>query len=250
MHAAMLNRSRKHGGVTVDSIEVFRSELKLTENPFGLGYFDGPGGTLSHFIWGSTKGEHGPYIINYRAYRNPEQMFELLALIKSLGDQINLISTLDFGEIQLQDLLKQPFRHIRGSAKGDFEISSHSTAYWQMRILDLQACLKKTILKRPTVRFNLKLVDPIIHSLPEDANWRGIGGDYVMQLGEESFAETGHDNQLPTLNATINSFSRMWLGVRSASSLAITTDIQAEPDLLTALDETLSIPQPHLGWDF
>ncbi|GIT39439.1 MAG: hypothetical protein Ct9H300mP8_06350 [Gammaproteobacteria bacterium] len=58
------------------------------ENPFGLGYFDGSDGELTHFIWGEAEEENGPYGIEWIAYRTTDQLFELLALIRSLGDQV------------------------------------------------------------------------------------------------------------------------------------------------------------------
>lgn len=250
MYYAMQNRYREHGGVTLDAKGFLKSELNLTDNGFGLGYFDGPNGSLSHFIWGSSKGEHGPFEISVRAYQNTDQLIELLALIKSMADQINLVELLEFGEFQLQDLLKQPFRERRATENARFSSLSVSMAYWQARILDLNACLAKTRLDTPTLRFNLNLSDPVAAELPEESNWRGIGGEYVVQLGESSYAEPGIDHQLPTLTASVNAFTRLWLGVRPASHLAKTTDLGAKPELLAKLDRTVRLPRPHLGWDF
>lgn len=250
VYYAMTHRKADHGTVTICSKQFIKADLNLSENGFGLGYHDGPGGTLSHFIWGSVKGEHGPFEISYRAYQNPEQLMELLALVKSLGDQINLVETLEFGDIQVQDLLKQPFRTRRATENARFANQSESMAYWQARILDLPACLEKTHLAGPALKFNLQLTDPVTDSLPADHHWRGIGGDYIVQLGETSFAEPGQDPTLPTLASSVNAFTRAWLGVRPASQLAVTTDLNASPDLLAKLDKTLNVPRPHLGWDF
>ena len=54
-------RLRGHGGCVLHTPEIIRGELGFSRNPIGLGYYDG--GTLSHFIWGGTEGEHGPYLI-------------------------------------------------------------------------------------------------------------------------------------------------------------------------------------------
>ncbi len=250
MYYAMQNRYREHGGVTIDSKGILKSELNFVDNGFGLGYFDGPNGSLSHFIWGRMKGEHGPFEINVRAYQNTDQLLELLALIKSMADQVNLVELLEFGEIQLQDLLKQPFRERRSTEHGRFSSLSLTMAYWQARILDLNGCLAKTHLDTEPLRFNLKLSDPVAEILPTDSKWRGIGGDYVVELGPKSFAETGNNSQLPTLTASVNAFTRLWLGVRPASHLAKTTNLGANPDLLAKLDRTVRLPRPHLGWDF
>lgn len=250
VHHAMCHRSRGHGGVLLFPPEMIRMELSMLDNPFGLGYFDGPGKSLSHFIFGNARGEHGPYTIKWRGWQNGAQLLELLALIKSLGDQVNQISMLEIGEIQLQDLLKQPFRTRRATRDGEFANESKSFAYWQLRILDLPACLAKTRLNTPPVRFNLELTDPAETYLAKGSNWRGIAGNYVVQLGETSEAGKGRDASLPTLKATVNAFSRMWFGIRPASSLAITDQLEADQDLLRALDRTVRLPTAHMGWDF
>ena len=250
IHTALLHRKTGHGGCSLAPAEVVKSELEWTDNGFGLGYRDGPNGELTHFVWCSSKGEHGPYTIGYRAYQNGDQLLELLALVKSLGDQVSSIGMIELGEVQLQDLLKQPFRQRRATAKSEHENSSRSMAYWQLRILNLEACLAKTHLNTPEVRFNLKLTDPVEDFLDDGSNWRGIGGDYVVTLGAESSAEPGERRGLETLEASVSAFSRLWFGIRPASSLAITDDLKAPVALLTALDETLRLPKAHLGWDF
>lgn len=250
VHGAMLSRASSHGNVFLESSSMMKAEMLWTEKPFGLGYYDGPNGSLSHFIWGEMKGEHGPYTITQRAYQTRDQLLELLSLVKSLGDQVHQIGTLEFGEIQIQDLLKQPFRTRRITRKGQFEQSTNATAYWQLRILDLQSCLAKTHLNTPQISFNLELNDPVADLLDEGSNWRGLSGNYVISLGAESSAHKGNEGALRTLKASVNAFSRMWFGVRPASSLAITDDLQADEILLKSLDESLRLPRPHLGWDF
>ena len=227
-----------------------KAELMLTEKPFGLGYYDGPGNSLSHFIWGGMKEENGPYSIEIRAYQSNEQLLELLALIKSLGDQVNSVTTLEWGEFQFQDIIKQPFRNRRGSKGGKHEQLRQSIAYWQIRILDLEACLAKTHLRGESVSFNLELSDPVNEILAGGSGWSGIAGDYVITLGEESCAKKGTVKNLPTLKASINAFSRMWFGARPASNIAITDDLTADEALIRDLDNILRLPRPHFGWDF
>jgi predicted N-acetyltransferase YhbS len=86
-HRALMNRWRGHGAVQVYPPKDFKAEMGWTEQGFGLGYRD-DNGTLTHFIWGESKGERGPYKITAIAYENREQFLELMALIKSLGDQV------------------------------------------------------------------------------------------------------------------------------------------------------------------
>lgn len=250
IYYAMTHRKTSHGNVNVLSKSVLKADLDMIENSFGLGYYDGPRGSLSHFVFGSNKGEHGPFQIAYRAYQNDDQLMELLALIKSLGDQINIVDTLEFGEFQLQDLLKQPFRTRRATENSRYANKSTSLAYWQARILDLNGCLAKTHLDTPPLSFNLELTDPVTSSLPAESNWQGVGGSYIVNLGQTCSAEPGQNQALPLLKASVNAFTRAWLGVRPASQLAVTTDLSAETALLAKLDRSFSLPKPHLGWDF
>lgn len=250
VHAALLARRKHHGGCSLDPAQIMRAELNWIENPFGLGYFDGPGGTLSHFIIGEAAGEHGPYTITLKAYENHTQLMELLGLIRSLGDQVNSIGMMEFADIQLQDLLRQPMRHRRLTADSKFAAISKSIAYWQARILNLESCLAKTHLPGPPVTFNLNLSDPVSDSLDAGSNWQGIAGQYIVTLGAESSAEDGVREDLPTLTASVNAFTRMWLGVRPATSLSATADLTGPSSLLAALDACVCIPQPHFEWDF
>ena len=249
-HQAMVERKRGHGGCVLHKPEMLRFDLSVWPNPVALGYRDGEDGALSHFFWGSAKDEHGPYRIGAYAYQNAQQLFELLALAKSLGDQVVSFAMEEPPEIQMQDLLREPFRH-RGLAEGSNHAGYHRTyAYWQARILDLPKCMGKTRLDAEPVTFNLRLTDPIAAYLDDDAAWQGVAGDYTVTLGEESAAEPGQSKGLPTLAASVGAFTRMWLGVRSASSLALTDDLNANEELLRNLDRALRLPPPHLGWDF
>ena len=71
----------------------------------------------------------------------------------------------------------------------------------------------------------------------------------MITLGPESAAQPGSEVELPTLTASTGAFTRLWLGVRPASGLAITDDLRGPDDLLAALDRTLRLPAPHLEWD-
>ena len=122
-------------------------------------------------------------------------------------------------------------------------------AYWQVRILDLPGCMARTHLPCSEARLNLKLSDPIESLLDESAPWHGCGGGYVVTLGADSSAVTGSDPLLPTLLASVGAFTRMWMGVRPASGLAVTDKLTGPAELLSALDRTLLLPEPHLGWE-
>ena len=184
------------------------------------------------------------------AYQTAHQFLELMALISSLGDQVNLVRLREPAGIQMQDLVRQPFRRSRISEKSPYEARTRSLAYYQMRICDLEDCLAGTTLETVPVRFNLKLTDPIESLLDDDIIWRGIGGDYVVELGPESNAQKGSDRTLPTLTASAGAFSRLWMGVQPATGLTVTDDVNGPADLLRELDRALRLPVPSPDWDF
>ncbi len=136
------------------------------------------------------------------------------------------------------------------SRGGEYEQRIECNAYWQMRICDLPKCLDQTHLPGDDVRFNLRLTDPIERFLPENAPWRGVAGEYVVSLGPSSCARRGADSSLATLEASVNAFTRMWLGVRPATGLAITDDLCGPSQLLEQLDRVLRLPDPKPDWDF
>lgn len=252
VYTAMQNRLRGHGSSVLDIPEIILYDMSPgnVERDIGLGYYDGPDNTLSHFFWGSTDGEYGPYDIYLYAYQTAAQLFELLALIKSLGDQVSLFEMQEPAEIQFQDLLKQPFRNRRMTRGSKFAGNHETYGYWQTRMLDVSKCLAKTRLDTESVAFNLELSDPIEEHLDGANAWRGCAGNYIVTLGEQSSAELGWSANLPILKASVGAFTRLWLGVREASSLALTDDLHADAELLRALDRAVRLPQPYLGWDF
>lgn len=251
VHGAMMARRRGHGGVTLTTAErLERTEMMPEDEWFGLGYEDGPGGALSHFFWGEAKGEHGPYRISMMAWQNDDQLFELLSTIAALGDQISTVEMEEPPEIQLQDLLRQPFRNRGLTERSKHESYQSADAWWQLRMLDVAKCLAGTRLEAPTLRFNLTLTDPVEGFLGNRQGWRGTAGDYTVTLGESSAAEQGHTPGLPVLNASVGAFSRMWMGVRPASSLSLTDELAGKEELLRRLDRTLRLPTPFVGWDF
>lgn len=251
IHAARLRRLRVHGSVNLYHPGATRGELIETDNGFGLGYGDGPGGALSHYLWCGAKDlGHGPYTVYWLAYETREQFLELMSLLKGLSDQVHLVQFEEPAGIQLQDLVAQPRKDERVSRASRFEAGVSAHAYWQMRICDLPACLAKTHLAGQPVRFHLRLEDPIAEQLGPEAPWRGIGGDYVVELGPQSGAEPGCDPSLPTLEATVNALTRLWLGARPAWGLAFTDSLRGPTSLVDGLDRLVRVPVPHMDWDF
>jgi hypothetical protein len=251
MHAARLTRPRGHGGLNILSPNVTRADMLWTKKPIGLGYFDGPGGTLSHYFWGSAeKTMHGPYEIWWIVYRGREQFQELMSLIRSLGDQVRLVELHEPPGVQMQDLVDKPFARRQISEKTNYEAGIRAAAWYQLRICNLGGCLKRTHLTGESVSFSLRLTDPVEGLLDSDAPWRGVGGDYIVTLGPDSSAERGCDPSLPILEATVNAFTRLWLGIRPATGLWFTDDLTGPPELLERLDRVLILPEFRLDWGF
>lgn len=250
MHGAMCRRLRGHGGCTLTPSQTFEAETAWTEDPIGLGYFDASDGRLTHFIWGELAEAHGPCQIDYIAYETVAQLFELLSLLKSLGDQIDQVRMPEPPELQFQDLLAKPLRQRRVSEDSAEPFGHDTVAVWQARMLNVQQCLAATHLATPDLEFNVRLTDPLSGQLNKSHDWQGVGGEYVICLGQHSHATRGASASLPTLTATVGAFTRMWLGVRPASTLARTDAIDAPANLLAELDRALRLPTPSIGWDF
>jgi hypothetical protein len=244
-HAAHLARRPAHGRCNYTSPVHFRVEMH-GKNAFCLGYCDTPDGSPSHCLWLNADDMNaGPYRVEWMVYRTPEQFRELMALLRSFGDQVRLIHLRQPPGLQFEDMLSRPLRQRSITRRGSFENAAHATGEWQVRLLDLAGALAHTHLTGAPVRFNLLLRDPIADLLDDGAPWRGIGGEYVVEFGEESSATPGQAAGLPTLTASVNAFSRMWFGVRAASDLAYSDELGAPPELLQQLDETLRLPEPH-----
>lgn len=251
LHTARLERMHGHGACSLSSALVTKAELIEHPGNSGLGYFDGAHGTLSHFIWiGASEVERGPYSIRMIAYQNGQQFLELMALLKDLSDQIYGVRMREPFGIQLQDLVRQPFKNSRISDNSPFEHYNRAAAFWQMRILDLPGCLARTHLPGSTFRFNLLLEDPIASLLPTEQSWKGTGGEYIVSLGETCEGVLGQNPSLPVLQTSVNAFTRMWLGVRPASGLALTDNLAGSPELLRALDWAFRLPTPVIDWAF
>ncbi len=259
MLKAMLNRPRKHGAVVIDNAHSARAECLLSNNSFGLGYFSGK--TLTHFIWLSGEGQHGPYTLEKMGYSNGEQLIELLALIKSLADQIYSIKLREPADIQLQSMLKRPFREQAIAEKGKYYAQQNTYAWYQLRILDLPACVSAVSFAGSPVRFNLSITDPVSEVLAATKQvtskikepWAGVGGDYLVEFGVQSKARLltadKADKSLPRLSCSVNTFSRLLWGVAPATSLAISDGLQAPEKLLSALDPVFKTG-PNPVWDF
>lgn len=250
-HNSRLNRLRHHGSVSFFSSRITEADMMWSKKGFGLGYYDAGGKELTHHFWAYNKGgENGPYIVNWLSYQNYEQLLELLAILKSLSDQVRLVGIFNPAEIQLQDFLTRPIRYRIITDKGKYENIIRSFVWWQMRICDLAGCLAGTSFPGKELKFNLLLQDPLQHYLGEDSAWCGIGGKYIITLGSISSADKGWDDNLPVLETTVGAFTRLWLGVLPASGLAVCEYFKASPELLKELNDIFRLPVPRPDWEF
>lgn len=250
MHACRTKRRKQHGYVTFVSPDATRCET-FRNDRFGFGFRDDRTDELTHFIWCQADNlDVGPYNILSMAYGCNRQFLELLGVLKCLGDQVHLVSLIEPPDLQLQDLLSRPFSRLVSSRDGKFATGIRSFAVWQARICDLPRCLKETHLECKPLRFNLRLSDSISEFIDEGHRWRGVGGQYIATLGLESSVERGTSSDLPTLSASVGAFTRLWLGVRPASGLAATDELDGPASLLADLDHALQLPKPAWEWRF
>lgn len=248
IHNSRLSRIRGHGSVNIYPANYSKLELSGKKD-FGLGFFDEETGELTHHFWISVKGEQGPYNVLWMCYQNYEQFIELLSVLKGLSDQVISVRMREPPGIQIQDFLKKPFRYREMTKNAKHENYMSSSSYQQLRILDLKTCVENTHLPLNGPRFNLELKDPIINYL-SGTEWKGVGGDYIIKFGKNSEIIEGNKKGLPKMTASIGAFTRMWLGVRSATSLSVTDDLKAPKELLKKLDNILRLPTPKVDWDF
>jgi len=257
MHKAMVQRLRGHGAVVLAPPLTFKSELGWVEGGFGLGYYGDPDSDntdeLTHFMWLQPKAGHGPYDVKFMAYRSLPQLLELLGVLQSLGDQVYSVIVLEPPELQLQTLLKQPFRHKTVTRHSPHAAKQKATAWWQLRVLDVVQCVAARQWVGPQVQFNLALSDPLTQPLSEAATpWQGCGGSYHICLGQTSYAKpiAEVDARLPTIKCDVGTFTRLLFGIAPATSLAAVENLQGPAPLLAELDDALRLPATLAGWDF
>jgi hypothetical protein len=261
IHEARFTRRKLHGAVDLLPPEVSRCEMDWMKNSFGLGFREG--GKLTHyFVAHASDVESGPYIIDWMTYRDMNDLRDLLALIRGLGDQVRQVRIREPRGVQIQSLLRKPFQLQDLTRNSKYPARVTSVAYWQLRMLDLPACIA-ALECVGTLEFVLRVTDPIRPHLQEDPGWTGCGGEYLVRLGPESTAtlvtpaEPGAGETraalpagLPVLNASINDVTRFWMGAASAEVLAGLGSFEGPPELIRALDETVNVPAPSPDWDY
>lgn len=244
----LARRFRTHGGVCLDPPELALGELAMTDDPYlGLG-LRGDDGRLTALVVGTNADENGPYKVTLTAYETYDDLVDVMGLLRSLSAQIHRVVLAEPPGIQLQDLLDRP---IRGNDVLQVEpggrVHHTATGWYQLRILDLEACVAARSWPGAEVAFDLDLTDPLSQ---RDVPWPGLSGPYTLTIGKTSSVQPGHRGGLPKLSASIGALSRLWFGVRPATGLAVTDHLSGPADLLAALDRALLLPSPVPGLPF
>ncbi len=253
IHACRMRRMRWHGSVSVFAPGITHETLIGSTNGLGLGFRDQPDGGISHMIWLDRKGgaEYGPYRCLFMAYETWDQLRELLGVIKSLGSQVQALRLYDHPALAWSSLTERPVTGGARTAKGDYAQRTVALAWWQTRVADVAACISAVELAGADYRFQLNLTDPISDHLDtsSEAAWSGQGGPWVVSLGPTCSATRGVDPALPVVDATINAWSRLWIGSASPGGLSLDGSLKAEPAVLEALGNAWQVPKPCVDWD-
>jgi predicted acetyltransferase len=209
MLASLMARPPLHGNVVINQSHCFKAELSMEEG-FGLGFYEGE--RLTHFVWMKPHMMEPPHV-------------------------------------QLQSMLKRPFRSQAVAEEGKYAAEQSASAWYQLRVLDIPACINALSYKGPDLAFRLNVEDPVDGILAGDGSWRPVGGSFDVALGQQASVNVAKNETLPALTCSINTLSRLIWGVAPASSLAISDGLQAPISLLTALDGVFT-PNPKPGWNF
>lgn len=246
----LLRRHRSHGSVALDLPELIAADLALMDRPIGLGY-RADDGRLTHCLLGTVAAHHGPLNVEWLIHEEPRQLLELLGLLKSLGDQYRSVTIAhEPPGVQLQALLTEPLRQLSLTNMGSGKRPLHTAwAKVQWRMLNLAVCVQAYALPGVDLTFGLRLTDPLTERSASD--WPGIGGEYTVRLGPESSVSSGlPGDSSPVLDASVGTFTRLWLGVRPATGLTITDQLSGPPGLITALDAAFCLPPPLPDWPY
>ncbi|TYB30627.1 MAG: GNAT family N-acetyltransferase [Candidatus Mcinerneyibacterium aminivorans] len=251
IHKSKTHRKRLHGSCNLPEVYT-RAELKYkSDEILILGFADD--NEIKHHICLRGKGKmNKPLNVSWMAYKNYNEFVELLGILKSFEDQIKLISLREPPDIQFQEFLKKPIFHHKLTEEGKYENTIKAFSYYQFRILDLEKCIEAIKIPEVNYSFNLLIEDPIEKYL-EDVNsgWKGIGGKYKVHIGEKSFVEKGFDEDLETLETSVNGFTRWWIGAHKPEIIMLTDKFKANNNLIKKLDYTSKfIPEPAPDWGF
>ncbi|MEM8618393.1 MAG: GNAT family N-acetyltransferase [Actinomycetota bacterium] len=250
MYRATIGRRQHHGAVRLHSAEQFAAEWGFTDDRVALGY-RGPDGAVSHFLIGSLKDEYGPFRVRCLIARDDAQLLDLLRLLRELADQFHAVKMAEPAGVQLQALLDQPMRQRSRTKDAAAATSADAIAWWQARILDVEACAAGVCWPGDPVEFVVDIDDPIGQFLDPTDGWSGVSGRYRVRVADRSSIEpvgdTADTEGTMTMYAGVGAWTRLWLGINSASTLALGDELRASPELLGALDHAIRLPRAEPG---
>ncbi len=248
IHANRIHRYHPHGSIDLPE-RSSQEQLAINKQTFIMGFQNLKGELTHHYAVRSIPGEHGPMRIIWAAFKNDSQFKDILLSLKTFSDQVDIIFMPEPVGIQFQSLLKKPIAESRRSNQNNSIRTGVNTIAWlQGRILNLHSCIN-TMKCNSKINFNLKLTDPIEKYLDSSFTWRGCAGEYTINLSEQSSVQDGFTNNLPLMECSINTFSKLWSGSSKASKLPYTDSINAPEQLLADLDEVINLPLPSYDWE-
>jgi len=245
LYACRRKSYRRHGAVSFPTRADTEAELLWYPDNYYLGFED-EAGELTHCLGARKRGEAGPDVVRWLCWQTRDQLFELLAVFKSLGDSLYGIRLPDPPGVQLQDLVDRPFESSEKRAGGAFHQPTLGEAWEQWRILQ-PAQVFAGVRAAGTLRFTVELTDPIAEHLG-DRPWTGLSGVWTVELGDECAMRRGGSG--PAVRASVGAFSRWWLGVLPATHLSLTDEFEASGALLEDLDRCWRPPRPRNDWEF
>lgn len=251
IHAARLARQRTHGSLNFDSLLITRGAACAGKKHFGLGFRNEDGTLGPHFVCRELPGENGPYAVQWISFQTYPELLELLGLIRSLGDAIRSVHLPSPPSVQIQDFLDGPIQQVIASAGGNHQKATRAMSWQQLRVCSVEQCVSALSIENESIEFNLVLTDPITRFLEDGQGWRGCGGEYWVRLASECEAKKAVANpDLPTLHASVNAFSRFWIGAATPEWLQVSEKFEGPPELIARLSRALCLPTPAYDWAF
>ncbi|NNE97008.1 MAG: GNAT family N-acetyltransferase [Acidimicrobiales bacterium] len=253
LYEAVVRRHRGHGGLLIGGERAARTIVMLDQQSSVYGYRTD--GVLSHWIAVEHQGEHGPDNVIAWAYETPAQCLELLRLCQEWSDQTDVIRFTEPVWLQAQDFIDAPGTNRRRTHGSKASVSTEAFAWWQIRILDLAACVRPMVAVEDPFDVVVDLSDPIGSHLVDsgyDGSWEPLTGLWRLSFSESHSAERLPDgSEAADLTTSVNALSRWWLGVLPASALAAVGQMDGDPAIFERLDLlTAHLPRPQPGWDF
>jgi len=243
LYAADLRRYKHHGSCTITKAGYIAGALeRIGKKMLGLGIMY-KGALVAHFV--AQRVSEDKLDILWLIADTLPHYIQLFELIHRLSDQLEQVKMIVPPDIEIYDLIHRPLQSgviFHGHSFDDLY-------FWQLRILDLPRAIASISLPRAhPVRFALTIHDPIARYLATE--WQGLAGEYTVTLGEHSECRIGAEHALPRLEATINAFSRFWVGAASLRALSISDHFRADARLIDELTRAYVPPPPIRDCDF